>query len=87
MPDTVAAELGTGPTVAVLFGLTIPALGALVRWWMGGMQRANEALSARVEALSALVSRLEREIALLDRDARHTAEEIKTLRRRHGDDE
>lgn len=71
-----AAEMGQGAIVVLITCVAIPALGALVKWWMSGTERAIKAVVEQMQLLVAKVGDHERQIGILDERTRRQERDI-----------
>lgn len=77
-----AGELGTGPLALIATCILIPALGALVKWWMSSSEKSIAAIAASIEKLTDSVGEHGKTIAVLEAHREQHTKEIEGLRNR-----
>lgn len=60
------AELGQGAITVLVTCVAIPALGALVKWWMSGTERSIKAVAEQMQLVVAKLGDHERQLGVLE---------------------
>lgn len=73
------SELGQGAIVVLITCVAIPALGALVKWWMSGTERSIKAVAEEMRLAVAQLGHHERQLGVLEERSARLREDLTNL--------
>lgn len=73
------AELGQGAITVLVTCVAIPALGALVKWWMSGTERSIKAVAEEMRLAVAQLGHHERQLGVLEERSARLREDLTNL--------
>lgn len=74
-----AAEMGQGTVTVLVTVVAIPALGALVKWWMSGTERSIKAVAEEMRLAVAQLGHHERQLGVLEERSARLREDLTNL--------